>query len=111
MRLLKPFLMIAAIGFVAACEEPANGSDGFPSIGSAGGGDVSVADAALAPMLDSVTMNNGVLAYSYYADVVSDARVLAGADAHCGGAGQAVITLNKSSKGGRAYNTMLITCR
>lgn len=112
MRLLKPILIIATAGFMAACEMPANGSDGFPSIGSSnGGGSVAVADAGLAPMLDAVSMSDGVLSYSYYTDVVSDGRVLSGADVHCGGPGQAVITLQPGSKGGRAYNTMLITCR
>ncbi len=112
MHLLKPILAIATAGFVAACEIPPNGSDGFPSIGSGrSGGNVSVADAGLAASLDAVSTSNGVLSYSYYTDVVSDGRVLTGADSHCGGPGQAVITLNKGSRGGRAYNTMLITCR
>jgi len=112
MSLLKPFLSIAAVGFIAACTAAPNGSEGFPEIGNGGSsGSAEVADARLASMLDSATMNDGILAYSYYTNVVSDGRVLAGADTHCGGAGRAVITLNKGNKGGRAYNTMLITCR
>ncbi len=111
MRFLKPFIFVAAAGFLAACELPANGSDGFPAIGNGGSAGVAVTDAALAPLLDSATMSDGVLAYSYYTDVVGDGRVLTGADRYCGGDGQAVITLTKGTKAGRAYNTMLITCR
>ena len=109
MRLLKPFLFVAASGFVAACVAPPNGSEGFPAIG--GASEIEVADAALAPLLDSVSTSDGILAYSYFTDVVEDGRVLAGADIYCGGAGQAVITLQQGSRDGRAYNTMLITCR
>ncbi len=109
MQLIKPFLALTAVGFLAACEFPPNGSDGFPPVG--GGGNASVADSGLASMLDNASTSNGVVSYSYFTDVVSDGRVLSGADTHCGGPGQAVITLNKGTKAGRAYNTMLITCR
>ena len=109
MRFLKPFIFVAAAGFLAGCELPANGSDGFPAIGS--GSEIAIADAGLAGLLDQVSMRDGILAYSYYTDVVADGRVLTGADVHCGGAGQAVITLQGGDRGGRAYNTMLITCR
>ncbi len=111
MQLLKPLFVIATAGFVAACTGAPNGSDGFPTIGAGGNASVAVTDTALAPLLDSATMDDGVLAYSYYTDVVSDGRVLTGADTYCGGTGQAVITLNKGTKAGRAYHTMLITCR
>lgn len=113
MSLTKIIPIIAAAGFLAGCEVQPNGSSTFPSIGGGNGGssNVSVADAGLAGSLDAVSMRDGVLVYAYYTDVVKDGRVLAGADTHCGGAGQADITLNKGDRGGRAYNQMLITCR
>ena len=112
MSLLKPFLFIASAGLLSACVAAPNGSNGFPEIGNGGsGGSVSVADADLASMLDSATMRDGILIYSYYTDVVDDGRVIAGADVYCGGEGKAVITRIEGSKTGRGYNTMLITCR
>ncbi len=112
MPIFKPFIALAAVGFVSACAFAPNGSDGFPEIGI-GGNDrtVSVADAGLASMLDSVTTRDGILIYSYFTDVVGDGRVIAGADIHCGGAGEALVTRVEGSRDGRGYNTMLITCK
>ena len=113
MRLLKPLMILSTAGILAACDEQSSGNGGFPPIGTGGGSssNVQVTDSQLAGKIDSARSSDGALAYSYYVDTISDGSVLAGADRHCGGPGQAGISLTNGTKGGREYNTMVITCR
>ena len=112
MTLTKTLMIFATAGFLAACEE---GMDGGMSSGggaSAGANDASlIRDSGLSGKLDSSVASGNAVVYSYYTDVISDGRVLEGADAYCGGAGQAVIQLTRGEKAGRSYNSMAFTCR
>ena len=113
MNLTKTLLLLSTAGFLAACDEtmmaPTSGG-GSPA--ASGGTDASlIRDAGLIGQLDSATQSGNAVVYAYYTDVVSDTRVLAGADAYCGGAGHAVINLTRGDRGGRGYNSMAFTCR
>lgn len=112
MTLTKTLMIFATAGFLAACEEgmaPASGGGGMAA--PSGMNENLIRDSRLAGKLDSAVMSGNAVVYSYYTDVIGDGVVLDGADAYCGGAGQAVIQLTRGDKGGRGYNTMAFTCR
>ena len=109
MTLTKTFLILATAGFLTACEEGMAPSGGGMA---AGGNDASlIRDAGLTGKLESAKASGNGVVYSYYTDVIGDGRVLDGADAYCGGPGQAVIQLTRGSRAGRAYHSMVFTCR
>ncbi len=113
MTLTKTLMIFAAAGFLAACDTGTGG--GMASGGGMannGGIDAStIRDANLTGKLESAVMNGNTVVYSYFTDVISDGKVLEGADAYCGGPGQAVIQLTRGEKNGRGFNSMAFTCR
>jgi len=112
MTLTKTFLILATAGFLAACEEGAMTTSSGGGTASTGGTDATlIRDSSLIGKLDSAAPSGSGVVYSYYTDVVSDTQVLNGADAYCGGPGQAVIQLTRGDRNGRSYNSMVFTCR
>ncbi len=113
MALIKPFLFVAAAGFLAACEEP---FDVEPMPGTEverGMVNASlVSNAGVAGKLDVASQNGNVITYGYYTDVIGEMAVRGAADAYCGGQGKAGITgAERSAKGGRGYNLLSFACR
>ena len=104
-------MIFATAGFLAACEEGMSPEGGGGALASGANDPSLIRDSGLVGKLDSPAASGNAVIYAYYTDVVGDGRVLDGADAYCGGAGQAVIQLTRGEKGGRAYNSMAFTCR
>lgn len=110
MTFTKTLMILASAGFLAACEEGMS-TTGGNSMAPSGNDPSLIRDSGLVGKLDSSVASGNAVIYAYYTDVVSDGRVLDGADRYCGGAGQAVIQLTRGDKAGRGYNSMAFTCR
>ncbi len=118
MSIVKSLLILATAGTLAACDGTLTGGtgDGMGPVGGPRGGtggvdESLIRDAGLMGKLEGASMVGGTVSYAYFTDVVSDGRVLSGADVYCGGPGRAVINLQRGDRGGRAFNTMAFTCR
>ncbi len=117
MTFTKPFFIIAAAGFLSACEAALD-VEAMPGAESARGSvnAALVADPALASRLDVASQAGNLITYGYFTDVVGEIAVINGADAYCGGAGKASLNvagagLSRAQKDGRGYNTMTFACR
>ena len=111
MTFTKTLAIIAATGFLAACETGTteNSSSNMTSHNAVDAS--TIRDSNLTGKLEGAAMSGNAVVYSYYTDVISDTTVLSGADAYCGGPGQAVIQLTRGDRGGRGFNSMAFTCR
>ncbi|MBL1436429.1 MAG: hypothetical protein COB08_009550 [Rhodobacteraceae bacterium] len=111
MTFTKTIMILASAGFLAACEAGVSTSGGSSMAMSGGVDAATIRDGSLTGKLDGASMSGDAVVYAYYTDVIGDGAVLNGADAYCGGPGQAVIQLTRGEKGGRGYNSMAFTCR